>query len=87
MIRAWIRVQEWGLLFPRTTTTAKNPYFTDNDAAVGRMLQGWVGRLKAKCSVQVMRTPQGTPVQAENMANVQYAVQDIIDRGDVLAGA
>ncbi len=51
------------------------------------MLQGSVGRLKAKCSVQVMRTPQGSPVQAENMANVQYAVQDIIDRGDVLAGA
>lgn len=35
---------------------------------------------------QVMRTPQGTPVLTENMANVQYAVQDIIDRNDALAG-
>lgn len=36
--------------------------------------------------MQVMRTPQGTPVQTENMANVQHAVQDILDRGDALAG-
>jgi hypothetical protein len=34
-----------------------------------------------------MRTPQGTTMQTENMANVQYAVQDIMDRGDALAGA
>lgn len=37
-------------------------------------------------SLQVMRTPQGTPVQTENMANVQHAIQDIIDRSDALAG-
>lgn len=36
--------------------------------------------------MQVMRTPQGTPVQTESMANVQHAVQDILHRGDALAG-
>ncbi len=35
---------------------------------------------------QVPQTPQGTPVQTEHMANVQHAVQDILDRGDALAG-
>lgn len=33
-----------------------------------------------------MWTPQGTPVQTENMANVHQAVQDILVRGDALAG-
>lgn len=36
--------------------------------------------------LQLTRTPRGTPVQTGNMADVQSAVQDILNRGDALAG-